>query len=282
VRLIRAAAAGSILVLALSACEMNLRFTTLLEEDGSGTFAVGVALDAEARLQMEAIGDVTGDPANGLAPIYDLFDGLESVGWALERDEPAGGVAIEASTSFRDPDDFGRVLDELRGARTSEGTGLSGLVFELDVDGDQTFLRSEAGMSGVLDMSGIDPSAFGQRLAEELRQRLRIEIRAELPGAIRDVEGAGAVGENVVVWRPEFGSRAEFGAVGSSVRTGNLLLALVPALFVLGVLGWFFIGRRRPRTDEPDRLLVLTPQPNGHASRAAKTEQPVPEPGAEV
>jgi len=237
-----AVAAG--LMLALSSCEMTVRLVTHLEADGSGTFAIGMLLDKELRDQLE--GSAAEAAGTGLEPIEELFDGLEARGWVVDRSEPTGGLALEARRSFEDPDGFEAVLAELSSARTGEATGFGDVSFELDYSPTGSFLRRGIEFRGVVDTSSANLTEDQQALQEALGQLFRLEIRAELPGSVTLTDGEGIVGEDVVVWRPVLGSRVEFGAAASSVRMGSLLAIVVPAVLLLGLIGWFALGRRKP------------------------------------
>ncbi len=259
----RRAAAAVILVLALSACEMTVRLTTTVHADGGGTFALGMALDDELVDQIEELARRDADGGVSLEPIQSLFDGLARAGWTVDRAEPEGGLTFEATRSFADADDFGRVLSELRTARTSEGTGFGEVRFELDVGSESSFLRSRQTFRGRIDTSQPGASADQQARADIVARLLTIEIVTAFAGSVGEVEGPGEIGEGRVVWRPVFGTATTFAATSSSLRVGSLLLVLLPGLVVLGGAGWFALGRRRQRGDDgSEDLLVIQPEPS--------------------
>lgn len=95
-----------VLVLALTACNAEIYTTVEVEEDGSGTVEVAVALDPELAGQLPDL------EAAGLA----LADADDS-GWVVEPREldDNGRTRIRAHKAFANPDQFTQVMDEIGG-----------------------------------------------------------------------------------------------------------------------------------------------------------------------
>lgn len=292
-RALRTLTAAAGLMLILASCEMTVRFTTVLDADGAGRFSLGIVLDQEAREQIDVFGERYGE---GIASIEELFDGLAAAGWEVTRSEPDGGLAFEATEAFANPDDFSRVLAELRSARAAEDPSLTQAAITLDVDAARSFFRSTTEFSGEFDTTlpaPADPDEAEQQqaLVELIRRVLRIEVRAELPASAATISGPGSASDGVVVWTPEYGTATPFGATTSSLRLGSVLMVLIPSLILLGVLGVVLVGRRRTeivldapgaidwerrvskRADDAITLVDLDPavdgSTNGHASASA-------------
>lgn len=239
---------GVVLLMLLSACELTVQLDTKVEADGSGSFALGMVLDKEVREFLE--GQVEGEQTEltGLTAIEDLFGGLVAKGWRYERSEPAGGLLLRASTSFRDADDFDRVLSDLRSARAGSDGDLGKIQMNLGFETEQTFLRNRAEFRGEFDTSGgeADPE-----LLEMLRDLVRFEIRAELPGTPLIADGSGTVSDGAAVWRPRLGESLSFSAESTGMRVGSMLAVVLPLLVLAAVLAWLALGRKR-RPAEPD------------------------------
>lgn len=256
----RRLAAFGLLIVSLSACEMTVRFTTKLNSEGGGTFAIGMQLDRELREQLEGI-DASGESVSGLASIETLFQGLHAKGWITERTEPAGGLTLSAERRFVDSKDFDRTLSELGSARASGPAG--NVALELDYATQRSFLRTTSRFNGTIDTSGegvLDEAT--KAVLKELAPVVHFEMRAEMPGGLGDVTGGGSTDGRAVVWRPDLGTALAFGATSSALRIGSLLALVVPGLALLGALAWFGLGRRK---DEEAPLAIIPDEPRAPA-----------------
>lgn len=260
---LRAAFAGVLLVLTMSACDMTVRIGTAVEADGSGRFSIGITMDREMR---DALEQSEGD---NLQTLEALFDGLQQKGWAVTTSQPQGGIEWEATRAFADSAEFDRALGELGNAQQGTTDGLTGLKLEVDQRVERSFLRTNANFSGSIDTTGGEAIPDDARaLVKAMGEVVRFEIQAELPGAVVEQAGDGTVRDGTVVWRPGLGTSLDFSARSSALNTGALMALLVPALGLLAGSGWFLVRRRRgpaPITIEPAPIeeIVTEPAPNG-------------------
>lgn len=259
---LRAALAGVLLVLTMSACDMTVRIGTALKADGSGRFTIAIATDREMRDALEQSED-------SLQTLEALFDGLQQKGWTVTTTQPEGGIAWEATRSFADSSEFDRVLGELGNAQEGTTDTLTGLRLEVDQKVERSFLRTNGTFSGSIDTSGGAAIPEDARdLVKAMGEVVRFEIETELPGAVVEQTGDGTVRDGTVVWRPALGTKLAFSARSSALNTGALMVVLVPVLGLLGGGGWLLIGRRRgpaPITIEPAPVeeIVTAPAANG-------------------
>jgi hypothetical protein len=257
-RALRGLVAALGLMFVLSSCEMTVRIATQVNGDGSGRLAMTMAVDQELRGILEATQDNGLTDASGIALLESLYDGLVARGWTVTRSEPAGGLSLDASKAFADKAGFEGLLNDIRTARAGGGSSLGALSFRLDYEHSSSFLRNTARLTGEMDTTGLPELRTDQR--EALERALRFEIRAELPGSVTMTGGDGTVSDGAVVWRPQLGTRATFGAMGSSMRLGSLMMLMIPGLMLLGGIGWFALGRRKhPALEPADVTVALTP-----------------------
>jgi hypothetical protein len=231
----------TLLALAVSSCQMTVSFRARVDASGAGTFTLGMSFDKEALDQVRASTD-------GYAALEGLFGALRAKGWSIARAEH-NGLDVSASRAFKNPDDFARGLDELRGAPTgATGASFGGMKLNLGIERAATFFRTNTAFRGSIDTSG--GASVPKRMRDLLALAsglLRFEVRADLPGGVSYTAGNGTLERGEIVWRPELGKAATFEARASQVRLSSLLVVLLPALALLLGLAWFFIGRRRPR-----------------------------------
>lgn len=275
---LRIAIAATAVVLTLSACQVDVRYTTSLDGKGGGTFTLGLAMDSEARDR------AAGLKAYGLDEMLQLFDGLKAKGWTVARTEPAGGIEVTASQRFTDPASFGRVLDELRATRVGDQAGLDVAFFSQDYSTSRSFLKTKSSFTGKFQTATSDPNlAALLRVAQS--SGLSIEVRAEMPGASSVQDGSGTVESGTVIWRPQLGTNATFSATSSALRAGPVVIVLLPGLGLVLLLAWLLFGRRsKPLAtkaiepiEEPVTTIVLDELP---VLRAIEPDQSVLEPDA--
>lgn len=241
----RRLAALFVIVIATSACQVEITLGTEVAANGSGVFQLAIQADREVVTTRAAEG--------GLEPITALFEGLAAKGWSIVRTEPDGGVRISGKQTYTDPEDLGRVLDELRSARTSPDAGAIGSVdLSLSVERDEGLLSTRTSVLGAIDTSALD--ALGPELVAELRRLVTFRIIASLPDSPLVESGEAEIEDNYVVWRPQLGEAFELRA--SSVRRSTgVFLGLLFGLISLVLLSVVAIGRfRRGRRQEEDQL----------------------------
>lgn len=237
---IRRILAAAALMLSLSACQATVTYTTELAEDGSGTFAVGLTLDAEAREQLAA----TGSPA--------IFDRLTAQGWAASEIEDAdGGVHYEIGRTFEDPSELDEIFDELRGAGTGREIGdFGGIDLQIELEAVPGRVSSSYRLDGSIDFGGLNDLP-AEALAE-LNRAAAFQIVADLPGDARVSDGDAILDEQGrVVWQPQLGEPMTF-AASSTVRDPALFIGILLGGAALGLaaLAGMVRHRRRGRRHE--------------------------------
>ncbi|MFP5223986.1 MAG: hypothetical protein ACLGH3_00265 [Actinomycetota bacterium] len=229
--------AAVLLLVATTACQIQIEFDTIVTPDGSGLFRVAVTADKELRDLRQSEG--------GLAPVDDLFDQLSSMGWSVARSEPAGGLRVSAEKAFASPDEFGSVLDELRSARTAEDAGELGSVdLSMSVDRDPGLLQTGTSFTARLDTSALEE--LGPELLAELRRLATFQVTVDLPGSTRVDEGQADIDQETVVWRPQLGESAEL-KVSSVARDTGLFVGLLFAGISLVLFASAIVAARKRR-----------------------------------
>lgn len=259
-RAIRSIFAALALVLTLSACEVGVRYSTVVEDDGGGVFTFAITLDAGARAQAQRSGD-------WLAELDGLFDALRSRGWRVTRQEPSGGVALSASRTFDDAAGFGRALDELRTTPVgSTGATPAPAILRQDFSVRRSFFKTEARFAGAFTSATDDQRLRALLLAAQ--DAVRFEVRARLPGGVQVRDPNGVVEGSEIVWRPALGTDMTFAAEGSALRIGPLLGVTLGGLLLLAAIAWVLFGRKqRPHEtlaiipEAPERTIVVEPEP---------------------
>lgn len=231
----RRSIAGLALMLGLSACQVTVTYTTRLADDGSGTFSVAMTLDEEAAKQASP------------RAVSGFFETLQERGWTVERTEPDGGLRLEATQPFTDPEDFGDVLDEVRSTRESADSGEFGDIgLTMSIEQERGTVQTVSGFSGDIDFGSLNelpPEALA-----ELRRAVIYEIIADLPGDARVSEGEAVLDEQGrVVWSPLLGEPMSFAAT-STVREPTLFIGLLLGGAALGLAALAGMVRHRRKS----------------------------------
>ena len=226
-----ASALLALVVLALSACTLDVEVRVQVDDDGSGTVEVLATVDAAA---LERIG---GD----LAAVLDL-DRLRSEGWTVEGPTtlPDGSATVRLHQPFDDPAEADAVFKEL------EGEG--GPLRDLGVSRSTSLFRTRWAFRGTVDLGGDAPvpgaasevdgepvATFDQleeRLGQSLSRLLRFRVSVRLPGDVRS--NATTKADNGAVWQVTFGGDAlDLEATGSRTRAVPVAIAIVLGLVVV-------------------------------------------------
>jgi hypothetical protein len=229
----------------LAGCKVDTTLTIDVNDDGSGSIRVRVALDADAVQNAQAGGGTLEERVR-------LGD-LQAAGWTVSpwRRAPDGGATVSLRKGFANTGDFANVINELNGS--------DGPLRLVTLERDRGFLFTEYKVTGVADLSQltagvaadpelvaqltgqrVDLGQIDQRLSEQIRDAFRLRIRLVFPG--------GDVTELV----PEPGKKVD---LTTSARQFDITRALFLAGAVaLGVLGIVLLvrgevrGRRRRRS----------------------------------
>ncbi len=175
------------LVLLLSACNLQLRVTIDVQEDGSGTVTAGVGLDLAAQA-VPAFGDL-----DGLLVVDDLV----AAGWTVGGVEQGadGREWFEASKPFAGPDELQSVLDEL--------TGPDGAFTGWTIERDASAVRTQYRVVGDVDLTagleaftdaelssllaepplGVSLESLAADLGRPVDELVQVEVVVQLPGA---------------------------------------------------------------------------------------------------
>lgn len=227
-------------------CRVDATTTVTVEEDGSGTVAVEVVLDAEA---FERVDDL-----DTQLRITDL----EATGWQITGPEPTAdqGRRVVATKPFADPDQAAIVLAEI--------TGPDGALTGASVSRSKEFARVEQQFEATLDLSGgiegfgdaeltellaglpigQDVAALEEELGAPLADLTSFAVVADLPAGDVSSEGDPEVtdldGRTVFRWEGSLGDppvelRAQtrevdwlvIGLGGLAVVTGLALIILL-------------------------------------------------------
>jgi hypothetical protein len=222
----------------LSACRLELGVDVAVEEDGSGTVEVVVAVDADG---IERIG---GD----LGAVLEVDD-LVKAGWAVSGPDldDDGWTRVRFRRSFADPDEANAIFEDIAGD--------DGLFQDLVVGYEPSFARSEWTFSGRLDFSG-GPEAFGDealtaeldgeplgqsveeieaQLGEPLTDVIQARVGVRLPGEV--TSNAPSTAGGAAVWQAGFGDDAvDLAATGEEQRTATLVAAGVAVGFAVALV----------------------------------------------
>ena len=240
-----------LVVVGVSACQVRTTVTLDVAEDGSGTVAVAVDLDADAVAQLPDLdGDGVSDAADLAALVRD--DDLVAAGWTVEGPEAGddGSVRLQATRSFGTPAEADRVLAEL--------TGPSGPLRDLHVTRSESFGRTRFRFEGTADLSGgleafgdeglaaalegealgEDAAAIEERLDRPLAETFTLEVTAVLAG--RSTSWSPRLGDAPLDMRSD-STRYDWPVLGLALVSVLCLGALV-ALLVARVLR----SRQRP------------------------------------
>lgn len=230
----------------LAGCKVDTTLTIHVNDDGSGSVRVRVALDADAVQNAQAAGGTLEERVR--------LDDLQAAGWAVSpwRRAPDGGATVTLRKAFAGAGGLAGVIGELSGEHgplrlvTLERD--RGLVFtEYRVTGLADLSQLTAGVATdpelVAQLTGqrVDLPQVDQRLSQQIRDSFRLRIRLVFPGG------------EVTEFAPQPGKKVDLSTSARQFDTTRaLFLAGAVALGVFGivllVLGEIR-GRRRRRSE---------------------------------
>ena len=251
---------ATLVLLACSACQVDIGVGVDAKADGSGTVQVSATLDKEAAAQ-----------AGPLA-----LDDLKKAGWRVDGPSAtaSGGQIVRVSKPFRDPAELARVVAEV--------SGQTGPFHDFSLSRRRSFFRTTTRFSGVVDLSSgvagftdqdlqqrlgadsaLDPAAVERVTRARLNQLFAFAVTARLPGSVQTSNAPTTAG-NGAVWKPKFGERIAMNATSRAYNTGPVAftaLAVVAALALLAVFAVRIVRRRR-RPAAPPAPPPAAPVPN--------------------
>lgn len=252
-------AVTALLAVALSACQMSVELHATVDAGGGGTFTLRMLLDREVVLGFQRLADVARRERReevGLEILTDFFACLERRGWAVQREQPDGGLLLAASRSFEDVAAFDGLLQSMR-CREDPGAIELPRLFTMDLGRERSLWRSRWFFRGRVDLR---PTVAGDAGTRRLIERLFplaargfvFQVSAALPGGVAVEKGSGFVEAGTAVWRPALGTTMEFAAESSRLNAGSILLIAVPSILVIVAGVWVLAGRRSPSLEEED------------------------------
>jgi hypothetical protein len=258
------------LVLAASACRVDLAVDVVVNEDGTGTVTLTATADAEVVQQ-----------ASGLA--QDLrFDDLEDAGWVIDGPSVTDddGITVTISHPFSSAEEATALLATLNGeAGPFQGVRLT----RVDEEEAATYSLSGAGRvdSGLAAFTDPDLlSAVGAiPYADEIAaanlsptQAIGITFTIDLPGSIEESSADPEIDE--LTWTvPLDGTSVELSATSTLSYAEDATWSTVATVFLVALIAWLVIAGgvlalvvkarrrrppRRPRSSLPGPNLPIT------------------------
>jgi len=241
----RRAALALLVVVLVSACEVNATVDVQVREDGSGVVRVLVDADAAAVKAAES----GGVPLEGAVRLDDLADaGWEVGAWVRVED---GSASIELSKPFESVGQVAEIVEEasgtdgpLRGVRATREVGFLateyGLVGDVDLANVTTGVPTDPELLANLSAQSVDPAVIDAQLLASVKASFGLKIVARLPGSKAQT----------VVAEPGAATPISLTA---SVRDTQRLAFLVSALVlvVLAIVLWVRGGRPRRTRGKP-------------------------------
>ncbi len=220
-RLARAALLVVVAVV-LTGCQLRIELNVTVEEDGSGTLELAVALDDEAVARRPTVFEEI--------DLSDLTDtGWEVTGPVEEADELTW---IRARHTFGTPDELGLLVDEIAGE--------DGPFRDFGLTREDAFAETRYTFAGTVDFSaGVaeltdDPELaealeaepielLEERLGAAIDEMIEVQVAVRLPGSVDS--NAPTRASNGAVWRPSVVEREaiDLRATGTLDRTERLV-----------------------------------------------------------
>jgi len=249
-KLARAAVLAALLVVATSACQLDVSMRAAVRRDGSGTFSIRFAMDKEL---VDIARTLSDDPLKALTT---LPPDLTSSGWRIRRDSAGGGLTITVERPFTGPDDLNKAIVSLRTSLANQ-QGPTARFFDMKVSRSSGFLRSSTSVSGTIDLtsngllgrSGLAPATQRQLqslLDQQASQFFRFTLDVSLPGGVSHAKGGEPqVRSGRAEWLPQLGKTLRFEASSSAY---NPAITIVGGALALAIALFAVIAIRRRRT----------------------------------
>ena len=206
------------LMLVLSGCKVTLEQSTVVNEDGSGTATVVVALDEEFRSLLES----TGQDVDGLAESFD--ERFEVT--PLDDGEFTG---VRAVTTFEDPAE----LNDLLAATPAIGQASE----QISLTKDGRSFEFAASLGNVAEQIGEVAGAGDFIDAESFDDIFNIAISMKLPGELQSHNADEVRADGTLVWILTSASDGELRASSKMpVRWASYLLAGGAVVLLAGMV----------------------------------------------
>jgi len=240
--------------LVVAGCQVRSELNLTVDEDGSGTVELAVALDEDA---MSRRPDVLDE--------LDLSD-LTDTGWEITgpEEEADGWTWLRARHDFGTPDELGVLVAEVAGER--------GPLRDFELRREDAFAETRYDFSGTVDFTAgagalaDDPELaealeaepvelLEQRLGAALDEMIQVQVAVRLPGSVES--NAPTQASNGAVWQPSVAEResVELAATGTLSRTQRLVWVGVAIAAGFALLLYLLVRvalwRRRRRSGAP-------------------------------
>lgn len=233
----------------VSACQLRLATDLTLDADGGGNIELIVALDAELA---QLLDDAGVDLRRGLPQAAEV-----APTWEVEERPVEDGVELRFRSSFDDPDDLQRLVDDLHaGLDAQDGRILRSLDVRVAPSGAVLF----QGTAGLLlpETTGaegagvdVDGDALRRLLEERGDEFVRYDLRVTLPAEPAESD-ADVVEGRTLGWRLPVGDVRTVSARSEvpSDRTWMLVAGVAAGAFLVAATSVAWTrrrGRRRAR-----------------------------------
>lgn len=227
-------------LLLLSACEVRVRQSTLLRDDGSGMVTLTAAADEEFRQAIASFGGVEGDNPFESATV-DLPEQLESTEYNQD-----GFLGIDVRGEFATIEEYDEIVAELGDLA---GLAIPFPTLAAEDDGRFTFTAEvpefdDEALAGIGSGTGFDLSTL------PLDDLFDIRISARLPGDLVEHNGDEVTEDGQVAWNLGINSGPLTLSAVSQTSSFPWWIVSAAAVVVLVVAG-FLMRRRRSDATEP-------------------------------
>lgn len=224
----------------LGACQIDATISVGVNDDGSGTIRVRVALDADAVAALEA----GGSPLEPGVRLDDLADaGWRITPWVRGGD---GRAVLEIRRPFDSPESFERIIADLNGddgplrsARLRRSTDAIRTRFGFeaiaDIAGSTAGVTADEELLDRLTAERVDVAALEQSLTDQVREALTLRVEVKLPGA------------STRTWTVAPDTRQALSAISTVVDLGRVLLLVTGVLAIAVALALVAVTSRRAR-----------------------------------
>lgn len=225
----------------VAGCKVDARVSIRLEEDGSGSVAVRLALDSEAVAVLEQDGGSLEDRVR--------LDDLVDAGWRVTKwvREVDGSAWIRVSQSFAGEEELSALISDIGGdgellaePRIERTRGFlrarDGVSLVADLEDLETRLLDDEELVSRLESSGLDVAALDAQLQDDLADAFALTVTMQVDDETRS-------------FRLEPGETDTLDLSATDFDTGRLALLLIGSMLVflavLLYLGASISGRRR-------------------------------------
>jgi hypothetical protein len=170
----------------LSACRVDADVQITMHDDGSGTVAVTMTIDAEAVANVEQNGRTLESAV--------LLDDFRDAGWEVGEWRRAndGGASIVLTREFTGEAQLSARLAELGGSSDVMGSprvihersflrARDELSVAADLRGLAATIAADEELSATLTAAGLDPATLEQQLTTQLQDSFHLTVGVELP-----------------------------------------------------------------------------------------------------